>query len=313
MQTEPPLVDSPLICLVGPTASGKTDLAMEMAPRFNGEVVSADSRQIYRGMDLGTSKPTKSQQNHVRHYMIDVADPFDAYSVVLYLRGALDAIETIESRGKLPFLVGGTGQYVEALTRGISPASYDRDIRRELEGDLEQFGIAVVAERLRDLDPRGAATTDLRNPRRVLRALEVKLATGRSIRDEEQPGRRARDTLVLGLDVPRSELIARIRNRTANMFENGLLDESRRLWGTGHAGNSAASRSIGYREAFAYLFGNSTLRKAREATVNATSRYARRQTTWFRNRETVDWYSHGPDTADRISRRIDEFLAGRRG
>ncbi|MDP6184562.1 MAG: tRNA (adenosine(37)-N6)-dimethylallyltransferase MiaA [Gammaproteobacteria bacterium] len=311
MQSEPPLVDLPLICLVGPTASGKTDLAMEVVPSFDGEVVAADSRQIYRGMNVGTSKPTQSQQEHVKHHMIDVADPFDDYSVVRYLRGALEAIEAIESRNKVPFLVGGTGHYVEALTRGLAPAPYTPDLRRELERDLEQFGVDTLAERLQDLDPRGAQTTDLRNPRRVLRALEVKLATGHSIRDEERPGRSARHALVLGLDVPRSELIGRIQNRSAKMFENGLLDETRRLWSSGYARESAASRSIGYREVFEYLLGNSTLRTAREATVKATSRYARRQMTWFRNRETVEWYSQGPDTTGQISRRIDEFLTAR--
>ena len=310
MQSESPLVDSPLICLVGPTASGKTDLAMEIVPRFNGEVVAADSRQIYRGMDIGTSKPTRWEQKRVRHHMIDVADPFDEFSVVRYLQGALKAMEAIESRGRTPFLVGGAGQYVEALTRGVSPAPTNAEIRRELENDLARQGIDRLADRLRSLDPLGARTVDLKNPRRVLRAMEVKLATGKSIRELEKRGRPTRRTLVLGLHLPRAELSNRIQRRIDVMIEKGLLDEARRLWAGGHAENSVASRTIGYRQAFDYLFGRCTLSEAREATAATTRQYARRQMTWFRNRESVEWYSHGQDTVEQISRRIDEFLAG---
>ena len=310
MQSQPPLVESPLICLVGPTASGKTDLALEIAPRFNGEVVAADSRQIYRGMDIGTSKPTMSEQRRVRHHMIDVANPFDKFSVVSYLRGALEAIEDIESRGRTPFLVGGTGQYVEALTRGVSPAPTSAKIRRELEDDLARQGVDRLADRLRGLDPLGARTVDLKNPRRVLRAIEVKLATGKSIRELEARGRPARRTLVLGLHVPRAELSDRIRHRVDVMIQKGLIDEARRLWAGGHAGRSVASRTIGYCQAFAYLFGRCTLVEAREATAAATRRYARRQMTWFRNRESVEWYAQGPDAVEQISRRIDEFVSG---
>ena len=310
LQSEPPLVDSPLICLVGPTASGKTDLAMEVAPRFNGEVVAADSRQIYRGMDIGTSKPTMREQKRVRHHMIDIADPFDEFSVVRYLHGALEAIEDIESRGRTPFLVGGAGQYVEALTHGVSPAPTSAEIRRELEDDLARHGIDRLADRLRSLDPLGARTVDLKNPRRVLRAIEVKLATGKSIRELERRGRPARRTLVLGLHLPRAELSDRIRRRIDVMIEKGLLDEARRLWAGGHAESSVASRTIGYCQAFAYLFGRCTLAEAREATAAATRQYARRQMTWFRNRESVEWYSHGPDTVEQVSRRIHDFLSG---
>ena len=310
MRLKPPLVDSPLICIVGPTASGKTDLAVEVAPLFNGQVVAADSRQIYRGMDIGTSKPTASEQKRIRHHMIDVADPFDDFSVVSYLRGALEAIKEIESRGRTPFLVGGTGQYVEALTRGVSPAPTSASIRRRLEDDLARHGIDELATRLRSLDPLAAGTTDLKNPRRVLRAIEVKLATGKSIRELEERGRPARRTLVLGLHLRRAELSERIRDRVDMMIERGLLDEARRLWSGGYAGKSVASRTIGYRQAFDYLFGRCTLAEAREATAVATRQYARRQMTWFRNRERVEWYPRGQDTVDRVSRRIHEFLAG---
>ena len=310
MQSTRPRVDSPLICLVGPTASGKTDLAMEIVPRFNGEVVAADSRQIYRGLDIGVSKPTASEQRHVRHHMIDVADPFDEFSVVRYLRGALEAIEDIESRGRTPFLVGGAGQYVEALTRGLSPAPASAEIRRELEDDLARHGIDRLADRLRSLDPLAARTIDLKNPRRVLRAIEVKLATGKSIREMETRGRPARRTLVLGLDLPRAELSKRIRRRIDVMIQKGLIDEARGLWAGGHARTSVASKTIGYWQAFAYLFGRCTLAQAREATAAATGQYARRQMTWFRNRESVEWRSQGPDTVQQISRRIDEFLSG---
>ena len=310
MRLKPPLVDSPLICIVGPTASGKTDLAVEVAPLFNGEVVAADSRQIYRSMDIGTSKPTASEQKRIRHHMIDVADPFDEFSVVSYLRGALEAIEEIESRGRTPFLVGGTGQYVEALTRGVSPAPTSAGIRRRLEDDLARHGIDELATRLRSLDPLAAGTTDLKNPRRVLRAIEVQLATGNSIRELEERGSPARRALVLGLDLPRAELSERIRDRVDMMIERGLLDEARRLWSSGYGKDSVASRTIGYGQAFAYLFGRCTLAEARGATAVATRQYARRQMTWFRNRERVEWYPRGQDTVDRVSRRIHEFLAG---
>ncbi|MCY3800452.1 MAG: tRNA (adenosine(37)-N6)-dimethylallyltransferase MiaA [Chloroflexi bacterium] len=310
MQLRPPVVDSPLICIVGPTASGKTGLALEVAPLFDGEVVAADSRQIYRGMNIGTSKPTMCEQKRLRHHMIDVADPFDEFSVVSYLRGALEAINEIESRGRTPFLVGGTGQYVEALTRGVSPAPANPEIRRKLEDDLVRYGIDDLAARLRSLDPVGAGTIDLKNPRRVLRAIEVKLATGKSIRELEERGQPARRTLVLGLHLPRAELSERIRLRVDMMIEQGLLDEARRLWSSGHGKDSVASRTIGYSQAFDYLFGRCTLAEAREATAVATRQYARRQMTWFRNRERVEWYPRGRDTVDGVSRRIREFLAG---
>ena len=310
MQLKSPLIDSPLICIVGPTAAGKTDLALEVAPLFEGEVVAADSRQIYRGMDIGTSKPSASEQKRVRHHMIDVADPFDDFSVVSYLRGALEAIKEIESRGRTPFLVGGTGQYVEALTRGVSPAPANPEIRRKLEDDLARHGIDDLATRLMSLDSLAAGSIDLKNPRRVLRAMEVKLATGKSIRDLEERGRPARRALVVGLRLPRAELAERVLNRTDDMIARGLVDECRRLWSGGYAGNSVASRTIGYRQAFDYLFGRCTLAEAREATAVATTQYARRQMTWFRNRESVEWFPRGPDTVDRVSRRIHEFLAG---
>ncbi|MCY4107659.1 MAG: tRNA (adenosine(37)-N6)-dimethylallyltransferase MiaA [Chloroflexi bacterium] len=309
MQLKPPLIDSPLICIVGPTAAGKTDLALEVAPLFDGEVVAADSRQIYRGMDIGTSKPTASEQKRVRHHMIDVADPFDEFSVVSYRRGALEAIKEIESRGRTPFLVGGTGQYVEALTRGVSPAPTNAGIRRKLEDDLARHGIDELAARLRRLDPLAAGTIDLKNPRRVLRAIEVKLATGNSIRELEERGSPARRVLVVGLRLSRVELSERIRRRVDMMIDRGLLDEARRLWSSGHGKASVASRTIGYSQAFDYLSGRCTLAEAREATAVATRQYARRQSTWFRNRESVEWYPRGPDTVAQVSRRVHEFLA----
>ncbi len=303
-----PMVDLPLICVVGPTASGKTDLALQLAASVGGEIVAADSRQIYRGMDIGTAKPSQQQRKLVPHHMIDVAGVLDRYSVVRYFREAMAAIESIEARGRVPFLVGGTGQYVEAFTRGIDPAPSDAEMRARLEEDLRRDGLESMARRLRELDPAAAGTTDLRNPRRVVRALEIQLAEGRSIRELERPGQSARQTLVIGLDVPRPELLHRIARRTEWMYGAGLLDEARRFWGSGHARDSVASATIGYRDAFAYLAGLRSLREAKDATTKATGQYARRQMTWFRNRESVEWYHPGAAMTQDILLRIDGFL-----
>ena len=303
-------LERPIVCIVGPTASGKTAAAIELAIALEGEIVSADSVQLYRRLDVGTAKPTAEQRAAVRHHMIDVADPVEIYSAVRYAQEAIRAIEEAEGRGALPFLVGGTGQYVAAITQGLSPAPAppNPELRGRLEDDLRSRGLAALAARLADIDPRAAETVDLHNPRRVLRALEVRLATGRSIRELERPGRPARRALVLGLTVERGELSRRIAARTAAMFEAGLVDEVRGLAAMGYSWGSAVGVALGYKQVLGYLLGRAGLTEAREETVAATRRYARRQMTWFRNRERVEWFDARADTVKRMRRRIDVFL-----
>lgn len=306
-----PIKDLPLICLVGPTGAGKTVAAIELAVRLNGEIVCADSRQVFRRMDIGTAKPTVEQRTRVRHHLLDVADSMEDFSVVRFRREALAAIDEIESKGKLPFLVGGTGQYVEAMTKGLSPAPAPPDpaLRDHLQRILDQRGPAALIDKLRELDPSAGAGIDLKNPRRVMRALEVQIQTGQSIRQLERPGQPARRALVLGIDVPRPELRERIRRRVDQMFRDGFVDEVRGLWSSGYAYGSAASTAIGYAQVFAYLLGRCRLAEAQQATVTATHGYARRQVTWFKNRESVHWIAAGDEMLDAMTRQALDFLS----
>lgn len=284
----------PLLVLVGPTAAGKTALSLALAHQFGGEIVSADSRLFYRGMDIGTAKPTAVERYRVPHHLIDICDPDETLSLGEYQRRAYEAIAAIHSRSRLPLLVGGTGQYVTAVVEGwripaIAP-------RPRLRAALESLGQAEAARWLHLLDPAAAERIDPRNLRRVVRALEVTLTTGRPFSDLQRKSPPGYDTRIIGLDVPREVLYERIDRRVEQMMAEGLLEEVRRLRDAGYDRDLPAMSGLGYRQLLAYLHGETSLEEAVARIKFETHRYARQQATWFRSEDPrIAWF----DASDR--------------
>ncbi len=302
----------PLVVLLGATAVGKTALSLELAARFDGEIVSADSRQVYRGMDIGTAKPTPAEQARVPHHLIDVVEPDTPFTLAEYQRLAYAAIDAIHARGRLPILVGGSALYVRAVVEGlrIPAVAPDPALRAQLEEELARAGREALAARLQAVDPQGAAATDLRNPRRVLRALEIALLTGRSkleLQGAQPPPYRM---LQIGLARPRSELHARIRARVVAMFDAGLVDETARLLAAGYAPTLPAMSSLGYRETAALLAGELDAETALERICAETNRFVRHQLTWFRRMPGVQWFDlSDPSAPEAVLRAVATFLS----
>lgn len=276
-----------LVAIVGQTASGKTDLALELAGRFRGEIICGDSRQFYRGMDIGTAKPTAVQRAEIPHHLFDIADPGETVGLAVYLRLAGEALAGVWSRGNVPFLVGGTGQYTWALLEGweVPGAEPDEAWRREMAQRTAAEGADALYAELAVADPAAAARIDQRNVRRVIRALEV-VRSGARRRSASGRMPPAFEWLALAIDVPRDELYRRIDARAEAMFAGGLLDEVRAL---GPLRGPAAS-AIGYREAAEVLAGRLSPEEATRRTQYATHRLARSQATWFRRRDArIRW------------------------
>ena len=277
-----------LIAIVGPTASGKTRLAVELARRLDSEIIGADSRQVYRRMDIGTAKPTPEERAAARHHLIDVVDPDEPFSLGRWLEMANEALEDVWSRGKQPLMVGGTGQYVWALLEGwrVPRVPPQNGVRAALEARPP----AELIGELRRVDPAAGAFLDPRNARRVIRALEVYHATGRPFsfwRTKESP---TFESLIVGLRLSRDELYRRIDGRVEAMFEGRLVEEVRGLLAMGYSRDLPAMSGIGYREACAYLAGEIDLETAVERTKTGTHRLARHQNSWFKaGDERMHW------------------------
>lgn len=267
---------------------------MAISERLPVEIVVADSRQVYRGMDIGTAKPTAQERRTVPHHLVDMADPDQPFTLADWLAEARTVVPAIWSRGRLPLLVGGTGLYISALVDGYQLAAQppSPDLRRELAADLEQVGMPSLAQRLRNLDPATAARTDLRNPRRVLRALERALLAGRPLERAAAaawPGKVA----LIGIERPREVLRARIDVRAAAMFAGGLLDETARLRDAGYAADLAPLSGHGYGEALRVLAADWSVEQAVAETVRRSRQYAKRQLTWFRRDRRIVWLPAG--------------------
>ena len=280
----------PIAALVGPTASGKTDLALAIARRVPVEILVADSRQVYRGMDLATAKPDAAARAAVPHHLVDLVAPDEPFSVADWLAAARPLVGAIAERGRLPLVVGGTGLYVSALVDGYELGSAPpAALRRALSAELEEQGLEALVARLQREDPVAAARTDLRNPRRVTRALE-RTATGRSgTGSAAWPGQ----VVIIGLSRPMGELRNRIAERADGFFSEGLLDEVRALLGAGYSPDLPPMTGHGYREAARHLAGAWSLREAIAATVRRTGQYAKRQMTWFRRDPRIVWLELG--------------------
>ena len=288
----------PIICVVGPTASGKTALAIELAKAFNGEIVSCDSMQIYRRMDIGTAKPTAEERQGIPHHMIDVADPEESFSVSRYCQMATPIVEDILRRGKTCIIAGGTGLYVDALIRGNDFAPIpSTGCRQRLERRAEAEGIQVLTQELSAVDPESVQRAQ-GNPRRIIRALEVYLETGQTLTahnlaTQAIPPRFS--PLWIGLDdEDRQDLYRRIDLRVDLMLEQGLLEEIRSLLDSGIPESATAMQAIGYKEFIDVLRGRIPMEQAVSDLKQATRRYAKRQKTWFRRNRDIHWILRHP-------------------
>lgn len=284
----------PILCIAGPTASGKTALAVALARELDGEVVSCDSMQIYRRMNIGTAKPTAEEMQGIPHHMIDVAEPEEDFSVSRYCAMAGPIVDGIISRGKTAIIAGGTGLYMDSLIQGNDFAPFpSTGMRERLEAQADTLGMEAMLARLREVDPESAERLHLSDRKRILRALEVYLETGETItahnrRTQALPPRY--DALWLGLDFAnRAELYRRIDRRVDRMLEMGLLEEIRGLLASGIPEKCTAMQAIGYKEFVAALDGCCTVAEAADQVRQSSRRYAKRQLTWFRRNPSMHW------------------------
>ncbi|WBY64973.1 MAG: tRNA dimethylallyltransferase [Thermocaproicibacter melissae] len=283
----------PVVAVVGPTATGKTRLAVGLSLRFGGEVVSADSMQIYRGLDIGTAKPTIEEMRGVPHHLIDFLDPSQSFSVADFVELASKSIADINARGKLPIVAGGTGLYIWSLLNGLNflPQEKDEELRAKLKHMAEQEGTEKVWKMLREIDPESAERIHPNNVGRVIRAIEVYRVTGITMteqirRSREKPS--PYDPLVIGLTYrDRSKLYDAINRRVDIMMQRGLLKEAETVFKMEHA--ATASQAIGYKEFFPYFRGECSVEESVEQVKRESRRYAKRQLTWFRRDESVQW------------------------
>jgi tRNA dimethylallyltransferase len=297
----------PLIALLGPTASGKSSLALYLAERFSGEIVSADSRLVYRGMDIGTAKPTSAERDRVPHHLIDILPPGEPYDLARWKDEARDAIAAIHRCGRTPFLVGGTAQWTTALLDGWEPPTVppDADFRAAMERRVHDEGIESLLAELAARDPEAAARTGP-NPRRIIRALEVIRATGQPFSAQRGRGERPYRDLRIGLSLPRDVLYRRIDARVDAMIAAGLLDEVRTLVDAGYGPDLPAMSGIGYRQVGEYLTGATTFYTMCERIKQATHRYARHQMTWLRRDASIRWLDAAD--ADAVHRAATEAV-----
>ena len=284
-----------IVCVVGPTASGKTKMGVAIAKRFGGEVVSVDSMQIYRGMTVGTAAPTAAEMEGIPHHMIAVADPSENWSVARFVEAADACIQDILRRGKLPVLVGGTGLYLDALVRGNSFAEGQAgtEVRLALQKRMAEEGAAVLLEELRAIDPEAAEKLHLKDEKRILRALEVWQETGRTMtahNRETQALPPRYEAVYIGLDFEsRDDLRARIDRRVDIMVQQGLLREVRDLLSSGIPCTATALQAIGYKQFLAVEEGEATVEEAVEEVKLRSRQYAKRQLTWLRRNEAIHW------------------------
>ncbi len=283
----------PIILIVGPTAVGKTELAICLAERLNGEIVSADSRLFYRGMDIGTAKPSQAETMRVPHHLIDIVNPDETLSLAVFQEMAREVISQIHSRGKLPFLVGGTGQYVRAVTEGWTPPAVQPDarLRNVLETLQEQQGKEWLYEKLKILDPVAASAIDLRNVRRTIRALEVIFTTGKKFSEQRGQSDSPYHLVTVGLNRPRAELYQRVDERIEKMFADGLIDEVRGLLNKGYSPLLPSMSAIGYRECVSVVQGSMTMEQAKVEMKRLTRVFVRRQANWFKESDpNIRWF-----------------------
>lgn len=295
-----------IVIIAGPTASGKSALSIDLALEFNGEIVSADSMQVFRHMDIGTAKPSKEDMRRVPHHLVDIVEPTGGYTAAQFRGDAITAITGIRSRGRNPFVIGGTGLYIKALTQGLFPGpKADPDLRKTLEKD----GRDALYERLKQIDPETAASIHPNNRVRVIRALEVYVLTGTPISTfRKDHGFRDElfECLKIGLDCPREALYKRIDERVDRMIEAGLLEETKRLFEAGFGWDLKPMLGLGYKEMAMFLRGECALPEAIALLKRNTRRYAKRQLTWFKADPEIKWFA--PDEKKGIFEAVKGLL-----
>ncbi|WML42350.1 tRNA (adenosine(37)-N6)-dimethylallyltransferase MiaA [Neobacillus sp. OS1-2] len=282
-----------LLVIIGPTAVGKTKLSIEMAKRYNGEIISGDSMQIYRGMDIGTAKITKCEMEGIPHYLIDIKEPSENFSVAEFQQLVRDRIDEIAKKGKLPIIVGGTGLYIQSVIYDyqFSDVPGDESFRHRQEERVKEIGNEALYTELKEVDPESAAQIHPNNIRRVIRALEIVHLTGKTMQDYQSTQQRdlLYNTALVGLTMDREKLYERINARVDLMMDEGLLEEVKRLYQQGLR-DCQSIQAIGYKEMYDYLDGKLPLVEAVENLKQNSRRYAKRQLTWFRNKMDVQWY-----------------------
>ncbi|MBB6627186.1 tRNA (adenosine(37)-N6)-dimethylallyltransferase MiaA [Nocardioides sp. KIGAM211] len=294
---------TPVVAVVGATASGKTGLSLDLAEALGGEVVNTDAMQVYRGMDIGTAKLPPAERRGIPHHLLDTQEIHEPATVAQFQGWARAVVADLRGRGVVPVLVGGSALYTRAILDRFEFPATDEGVRRGLEDELERIGPAALYERLREQDPQAAATMLPENGRRTVRALEVIALTGRPY-SASLPVLEYADphTVQVGVDIDRPTLDARIAQRVEEMFEQGFVEEVRRLLDEGLADGRTASRAIGYAQVAAYLHGELSLDEARDRTTSATRRFARRQDGWFRKDPRIVWVDH--DDPERLARAL---------
>jgi tRNA dimethylallyltransferase len=292
-----------LILIVGPTAVGKTELAIQLAEQLGGEIVSADSRLFYRGMDIGTAKPTPQEQARVPHHLIDIANPDEMLSLAVFQQKARQAITDIHTRNQIPFLVGGTGQYIRAVTEGWSPPEVEpaERLRNELARMKDEKGTDWLHDKLEHLDPEAAQKIDARNYRRTIRALEVILTTGRKFSEQRRQSESLYRPIAIGLRRPRPELYERVDQRIDTMFANGFLDEVKSLLAKGYSPSLPTMSAIGFRECIRVIKGELNEEQAKAEIRRATRIFVRRQANWFKESDpNIEWFRVEAGVAQKI-------------
>jgi len=299
---------------MGPTAVGKTKLSIELAKKYNGEIISGDSMQVYRGMDIGTAKIKREEMEGIPHHLIDVKDPSESFNVAQFQELVTVCIEDIASRGKLPIIVGGTGLYIEAVLQqySFSESVSDEEYRKTLEAIVEKQGIEEVHHMLAAIDAESAERIHPNNVRRVIRALEIYHCTGEKMSDQlkKQNKEYVYDVALIGLTMNRDTLYERINLRVDMMFDEGLVSEVKRLYDAGLR-DCQSIQAIGYKELYEYFDGTVSLEEAKDNLKQNSRRYAKRQLTWFRNKMNVTWFEMDDNTFEKKIEQISAFIEGK--
>ena len=296
-------VKNKLIVILGPTASGKTDLAIKLAKKYNGEVVSADSRQIYKGMDIGTAKPLDLKG--IAHWLLNIKKPNQDYTVAEYKKNAVKAIKNIQKRGKLAILAGGTGLYIKAVVENLNIPKVKANplLRQKIEIDIKKRGLDYVFKKLIKLDPEAAYIVDPKNPRRVIRALEVCLLTKKPFSEQRKAGKPLFDVLEIGISSPPEKLKEKINIRVGQMVNQGLVGEVEKLIKK-YGAKQQSFDAIGYREIIEFLEKKITLEQAKENMKTNTWHFAKRQMTWFKKDKQINWIENSEEAVHLI----DKFI-----
>lgn len=301
----------PLVILLGPTAVGKSAVAIELAQRFDMEIINADSMQVYRGMDIGSAKPSPAQRTLVTHHLIDIKNPDEEFSAAHFRKEAFSCVESLHSKGRKTLVVGGTGLYIRALTRGIFPAPpADHSLREKLREQEKKEGKWYLHQELTKIDPAAASRIHPNDTFRIIRALEVFHLTGKSISEQHQNHRFKEsyfNLLKLGLMRDRQELYSRIEKRVDLMISAGLVEEVKKVLATGYPPTIKPFQSLGYKQILGFLQGETDMDEAVRLIKRNTKRYAKRQMTWFKKDSEIQWITL-PEQSNQISETIKKFL-----